>query len=94
MVYRYGAGNTDLTRGYSSELVGLAPDAILAISGFALGALLPAARTVPIVLRARLIELDPKYVDVIVHRGQDQTGQGAKLEASGESFGKMVQRKE
>ena len=43
--------------------------------------------------RARLIELDPKYADVIVQRWQDQTGQTAKLEASGESFGEMVSRK-
>jgi DNA modification methylase len=28
--------------------------------------------------RARLIELDPKYVDVIVRRWQDQTGQSAE----------------
>jgi DNA modification methylase len=40
--------------------------------------------------RARLIELDPKYVDVIVQRWQDQTGQSAKLEASGKSFGGMA----
>lgn len=36
--------------------------------------------------RARLIELDAKYVDVIVQRWQDQTGQIARLEASGQSF--------
>ena len=29
--------------------------------------------------RARLIELDPKYADVIVHRWQQQTGQTARL---------------
>ena len=40
--------------------------------------------------RARLIELDPKYVDVIVQRWQDQTGQAAKLEASGQSFAEMA----
>jgi DNA modification methylase len=36
--------------------------------------------------RARLIELDPKYADVIVQRWQDQTGQSARLEPSGQSF--------
>ena len=36
--------------------------------------------------RARLVELDPKYVDVVVQRWQDQTGQTAKLQASGKSF--------
>jgi DNA modification methylase len=37
--------------------------------------------------RARLIELDPKYVDVIVQRWQTQSGQGAKLEGTGQPFG-------
>jgi DNA modification methylase len=36
--------------------------------------------------QARLIELDPRYVDVTVQRWQDQTGQAAKLQASGQSF--------
>ena len=36
--------------------------------------------------RARLIELDPKYVDVIVRRWQEYTGSEAMLEGSGESF--------
>jgi DNA modification methylase len=35
---------------------------------------------------ASLIELDPKYVDVIVRRWQDFTGNSAVLEASGQSF--------
>jgi DNA modification methylase len=43
--------------------------------------------------RARLIELDPKYADVIVQRWQDQTGQNAKLEASGKSFDELASEK-
>ena len=35
---------------------------------------------------ARLMELDPRYCDVIVRRWQDFTGQKATLEASGEPF--------
>jgi len=35
---------------------------------------------------SRLMELDPKYCDVIVQRWQDFTGQQAKLEESGEIF--------
>ena len=35
---------------------------------------------------SRLMELDPKYCDVIVQRWQDFTGQQAKLEGSGEYF--------
>ena len=42
--------------------------------------------------RARLIELDPKYVDVIVQRWQEQTGQSAKLEVTGKSFGEMASK--
>lgn len=36
--------------------------------------------------RARLIELDPKYVDVIVQRWQEATGGRAKLAATGQIF--------
>jgi len=35
---------------------------------------------------ASLIELDPKYVDVIIRRWQDFTGETAVLERSGEAF--------
>ena len=35
---------------------------------------------------ARLNELDPKFVDVIVKRWQDYTGRQAVLEATGQSF--------
>lgn len=36
--------------------------------------------------RARLMELDPKYVDVIVRRWQDYTGQQAVRESDGTAF--------
>jgi DNA modification methylase len=35
---------------------------------------------------ARMMELDPKYCDVIIKRWQDFTGQQATLEATGETF--------
>ena len=43
--------------------------------------------------RARLIELDPKYADVIVQRWQEQTGQSARLVQSGQSFSEMASKK-
>ncbi len=36
--------------------------------------------------RARLVELDPKYVDVIIKRWQDYTGKTATLAASGKTY--------
>jgi DNA modification methylase len=36
--------------------------------------------------QARLMELDPRYCDVIVKRWQQFTGKTAKLEATGEPF--------
>lgn len=40
--------------------------------------------------KAYLMELDPKYVDVIVKRWQDFTGGGAILELSGQLFNEIV----
>lgn len=40
---------------------------------------------------ARIMELDPKYVDVIVKRWQEFTGQKATLESTGEPFDKPAQ---
>jgi site-specific DNA-methyltransferase (adenine-specific) len=39
---------------------------------------------------ARLMELDPKYCDVIVHRWQNFTGEKATLESSGVAFDDLV----
>jgi DNA modification methylase len=37
----------------------------------------------------RMLELDPRFVDVIVRRWQDFTGQTAVLERSGETFAEL-----
>jgi DNA modification methylase len=37
-------------------------------------------------LQARLVELDPKYVDVIIRRFQDYTGKAAVLDGDGRSY--------
>ena len=36
--------------------------------------------------QARLIELDPKYVDVIIRRVQDYSGMAAVLDGDGRSY--------
>jgi DNA modification methylase len=43
--------------------------------------------------RARLIELDPKYIDVVVQRWQEQTGPSARLEQSGQKFSEIASKK-
>lgn len=43
--------------------------------------------------QARLMELDPKYVDVIVKRWQDFTGKAAVHETSGKTFDEMKESK-
>jgi DNA modification methylase len=40
--------------------------------------------------QARLIELEPKYCDVIVRRWQDHTGREAMLEGDGRTFGELA----
>src|SRR5262249_53772527 len=46
---RWGAGDIDRGRGYAAELVGLAPDVILASNAPVVAAVQQATRTVPIV---------------------------------------------
>jgi DNA modification methylase len=41
---------------------------------------------------ARLMELDPKYCDVIVKRWQSLTGKQATLEATGQSFDELSRK--
>jgi DNA modification methylase len=38
---------------------------------------------------SRLMELDPKYCDVIIRRWQDFTGKEAVLEQTGDKFNKL-----
>jgi putative ABC transport system substrate-binding protein len=47
--YRWGGGDADRIRKHAAELAALAPDVILAAGAAAVGPMLQAARTVPIV---------------------------------------------
>jgi DNA modification methylase len=40
--------------------------------------------------RARLVELDPKYVDVIVERWQDFSDEPAVLQGNGRAFDELA----
>lgn len=44
-------------------------------------------------MRARLCELDPRYVDVIVRRWQELTGETATLESTGKTFAATATRR-
>jgi DNA modification methylase len=44
--------------------------------------------------QARLIELDPKYCDVIVRRFQEWTGEIATLEGDGQSYEELAAARE
>ena len=44
--------------------------------------------------KARLMELDPRYCDVIVKRWQDWTGKEATLEATGQTFAELSAERE
>ena len=43
--------------------------------------------------RARVAELDPRYVDVIVRRWQEFTGQEARLDGDGDTFAAVGARR-
>jgi DNA modification methylase len=43
--------------------------------------------------KARLMELDPKYADVVVRRWQEYTGQQALLDGTGRSFDEITRER-
>jgi DNA modification methylase len=43
--------------------------------------------------KARLMEIDPKYTDVIIRRWQEYTGKQASLEANGRSFAEIARER-
>jgi putative ABC transport system substrate-binding protein len=72
--YRWGAGNTDRLRHFAAELVGLAPDVIVATAGATVGALQQVSRTVPIVFVTTIDPVGSGFVDNLARPGGNATG--------------------
>ena len=71
---RWGAGDADRIRSSAAELVALAPDVILTVASSAIGALLQATRTVPIVFANVADPVGAGYVDSLARPGGNVTG--------------------
>ena len=71
---RWGAGNAAEIRRHAAELAALAPDVILAAGGGAVGALLQATRTVPIVFPTVADPVGAGFVGSLARPGGNVTG--------------------
>jgi putative ABC transport system substrate-binding protein len=71
---RWAAGNVDDTRKYAAELTALAPDIILAAGSLALGPLLQATRTIPVVFTHVPDPVGAGFVDNMARPGGNATG--------------------
>jgi putative tryptophan/tyrosine transport system substrate-binding protein len=72
--YRAGADHSDRIRQSAAELVGLAPDVIVATAGALVGALQQMSRTVPIVFVTTIDPVGSGFVDSLAHPGGNTTG--------------------
>ena len=72
--YRFGAGDADRMRAYAEELVGLAPDVILAHSSPVTAALQQATRTIPIVFVDVFAPVEQHFVSNLARPGGNITG--------------------
>ena len=71
---RWGGGDAERHRRYAAELVTLTPDVILASSSPALGPLLQATRTIPIVFTVITDPVGAGFVDSLARPGGNATG--------------------
>jgi putative ABC transport system substrate-binding protein len=71
---RWGAVDADSSRRYAAELVGLAPDVILASAAAAVGALQQTTRTIPIVFVTIIDPVGAGFVESLAHPGRNITG--------------------
>ena len=72
--YRWGEGNADAMRKHAADLVGRAPDVILAHSSTAVASLLQESRTVPIVFTLVTDPVGAGYVNNLARPGGNVTG--------------------
>ena len=72
--YRWGMGSADSNRRYAAELAALAPDVILATGTAAVGPLLQATRTVPIVFVSVADPVGAGFVQSLSRPGGNATG--------------------
>jgi len=71
---RWGAVDADSSRRYAAELVGLAPDVILASASAAIAALQQTTRTIPIVFTSVADPVGAGFVETLAHPGGNITG--------------------
>ena len=71
---RWGAVDADSSRRYAAELVGLAPDVILASASAAIAALQQTTRTIPIVFTTVADPVGAGFVETLAHPGGNITG--------------------
>ena len=72
--YRACADNIDRLRQSAAELIGLAPDVIVATAGAIVGALQQVSRAVPIVFVTTIDPVGSGFVDSLAHPGGNTTG--------------------
>jgi putative ABC transport system substrate-binding protein len=72
--YRWGPGNPATMRKHATELVALEPDIILALTTAAVGPLLEASRTVPIVFVTVADPVGAGFVETLARPGGNATG--------------------
>jgi len=71
---RWGGGDADRIRRYATELVALAPDAILTVGAVGLAPLLQVTRSVPIVFVVVPNPVSAGFVESLGHPGGNATG--------------------
>ena len=71
---RWGAVDADSSRRYAAELVGFAPDVILAAASPAVAALQQTTRTIPIVFTTVADPVGAGFVETLAHPGGNITG--------------------